>query len=74
MMNLVTEKWIPVIGIDGKPDHASLMEVFTLGEKYADLSVRPHERVALMRLLICIAQAALAQKNRNRSTKSNRRA
>lgn len=58
-MNLVTDKWIPVIGIDGKPDYASLMEVFTAGEKYADLSVRPHERVALMRLLICIAQAAL---------------
>lgn len=58
-MNLVNEKWIPVLGIDGKPDHASLMEVFTQGERYADLSVRPHERVALMRLLICIAQAAL---------------
>lgn len=58
-MNLVTDKWISVIGIDGKPDYASLMEVFTAGEKYADLSVRPHERVALMRLLICIAQAAL---------------
>jgi len=58
-MNLVNEKWIPVIRIDGVPDHASLMEVFTKGENYADLSVRPHERVALMRLLICIAQAAL---------------
>ena len=58
-MNLVNEKWIPVVGIDGESDHASLMEVFTKGENYADLSVRPHERVALMRLLICIAQAAL---------------
>ena len=58
-MNLVTEEWVPVITMDGKPDFASLMQVFTEGEKFADLSVRPHERVALMRLFICIAQAAL---------------
>jgi len=58
-MNLVTDPWIPVVTLDGKPDFANLMQVFTEGEKYADLSVRPHERVALMRLLICIAQAAL---------------
>ena len=58
-MNLVTEPWIPIVTIGGKPDFASLMQIFTEGEKYADLSVRPHERVALIRLLICIAQAAL---------------
>ncbi len=58
-MNLVTERWIPVVGVDGEADFASLMQVFTEGERFADLSVRPHERVALMRLLICIAQAAL---------------
>ena len=58
-MNLATEKWVPVVRIDGKPDFASLMQIFTEGNKFADLSVRPHERVALMRLFICIAQAAL---------------
>ncbi|MBN1577056.1 MAG: type I-E CRISPR-associated protein Cse1/CasA [Chitinispirillaceae bacterium] len=58
-MNLVTEPWIPVVTTVGKPDFANLMQVFTEGDKFADLSVRPHERVALMRLLICIAQAAL---------------
>lgn len=58
-MNLVTEPWIPVVTMEGAPDFVNLMQVFTEGEKYADLSVRPHERVALMRLLICIAQAAL---------------
>jgi len=59
-MNLVTEKWVPVVGLNGKPDFASLMDIFTVGDKFSDLSVRPHERVALMRLLICIAQAALS--------------
>lgn len=58
-MNLVNDKWIPVIKTNGAPEYVSLMEVFTKGENYADLSVRPHERVALMRLLICIAQTAL---------------
>ncbi|MGO8716594.1 MAG: type I-E CRISPR-associated protein Cse1/CasA [Smithella sp.] len=58
-MNLVTDRWIPVVTTEGNLDDANLMQVFTEGEKYADLAVRPHERVALMRLLICIAQAAL---------------
>jgi CRISPR system Cascade subunit CasA len=58
-MNLVTDPWIPIVTIEGKPEFASLMQIFSEGDKYADLSVRPHERVALMRLLICIAQAAL---------------
>ncbi|HOO51057.1 MAG TPA: type I-E CRISPR-associated protein Cse1/CasA [Alphaproteobacteria bacterium] len=58
-MNLVTDCWIPVVINDGIREDASLMQIFTEGEKYADLAVRPHERVALMRLLICIAQAAL---------------
>ncbi len=58
-MNLVTEAWIPMVRPDGKPDTASLMQVFTEGRQFSDLAVRPHERIALMRLLICIAQAAL---------------
>lgn len=65
-MNLVTEAWIPVVGLDGKPvvgldgkPDISLMQVFTDGRQFSDLAVRPHERIALMRLFICIAQAAL---------------
>ncbi|CAN5757230.1 type I-E CRISPR-associated protein Cse1/CasA [soil metagenome] len=58
-MNLVTEPWIPVVGIDGGHRLASVKQIFTEGRQFADLSVRPHERIALMRLLICIAQAAL---------------
>ena len=58
-MNLVNDPWVSVIKLDGTPWTASLLEVFTQGQEFSDLAVRPHERIALMRLLICIAQAAL---------------
>lgn len=65
-MNLVTDPWIPVIKLDGTPWTASLLEVFTQGQEFSDLAVRPHERIALMRLLICIGQAALDGPNNGR--------
>lgn len=58
-MNLVTEPWIPVTTPEGTHRLASLLEVFTPTHKFVDLAVRPHERIALMRLLTCIGQAAL---------------
>jgi len=58
-MNLATDAWIPIVWSDGKPGIVSLREAFARGEEIRDLVVRPHERIALMRLLICIAQAAL---------------
>jgi CRISPR system Cascade subunit CasA len=60
-MNLVTDAWVPILKLklDGKPNLASLRQIFVEGNQYADLAVRPHERIALMRFLICIAQAAL---------------
>lgn len=58
-MNLVTDPWIPVLDASGASKSVSLMQVFSEHSAYRDLAVRPHERVALMRLLICIAQAAL---------------
>lgn len=58
-MNLTTGKWIPVVWADGRYDKVSLLDVFEQGDQISDLAVRPHERIALMRLLICIAQAAL---------------
>jgi CRISPR system Cascade subunit CasA len=58
-MNLTTEAWIPIVWNDGKPGTVSLREAFERGEEIRDLAVRPHERIALLRLLICIAQAAL---------------
>ncbi len=58
-MNLTTESWIPVTDAQGEARNVSLRGVFAEGASLQDLAVRPHERVALMRLLICIAQAAL---------------
>jgi CRISPR system Cascade subunit CasA len=58
-MNLTTDAWIPIVWNDGKPGTASLREAFECGHEIQDLAIRPHERIALMRLLICIAQAAL---------------
>jgi CRISPR system Cascade subunit CasA len=58
-MNVAFDQWIPVVTTSGKPDKASLCSILTEGEKYADLAVRPHERVALMRLFLCVSHAAL---------------
>ncbi|MBB5021288.1 type I-E CRISPR-associated protein Cse1/CasA [Desulfurispira natronophila] len=58
-MNVAFDPWIPVINHFGERSLASIHDVFAEGEQYADLAVRPHERVALMRLLLCVAYAAL---------------
>ena len=58
-MNVAFDDWIPVVTTAGKPQLASLSEVLTHGGQFADLAVRPHERVALMRLFLCVAHAAL---------------
>lgn len=58
-MNLTSDPWIPVVWQDGRTDPVSLRDAFLRGHEIRDLSVRPHERIALMRLLICVAQAAL---------------
>jgi len=58
-MNVATDPWIPVVTVKGEPILVSLMQVFTEGEKFADLAVRPYERVSLLRLFLCIAHAAL---------------
>ena len=58
-MNVAFDDWIPVVTTAGKRQLASLCEVLTNGGGFADLAVRPHERVALMRLFLCVAHAAL---------------
>jgi len=58
-MNLATEAWIPVVSTGGQFKTVSLQELFEQSEQIRDLAVRPPERVALMRLFICIVQAAL---------------
>ncbi|MCK9377704.1 MAG: type I-E CRISPR-associated protein Cse1/CasA [Syntrophobacterales bacterium] len=58
-MNVAFDPWIPVMDASGHPTWASLYTVLAEGGQFADLAVRPHERVALMRLLLCVAHAAL---------------
>jgi CRISPR system Cascade subunit CasA len=58
-MNVAFDPWIPVVTVTGERTLASLCSVLTEGDKYADLAVRPHERVSLMRLFLCVAHAAL---------------
>lgn len=58
-MNVAFDQWIPVVTLDGKPKRVSLIEIFSQGHSLADLAVKPHERVALMRLFVCVAHAAL---------------
>jgi len=58
-MNLTTEPWIPAVRADGTQTLYSLNAIFDEAHTIRDLAVKPHERIALMRLLICITQAAL---------------
>ncbi len=58
-MNVAFDPWIPIVTISGDPKKISLHDALTDGEKFADLAVRPHERVSLMRLFLCVAHAAL---------------
>jgi CRISPR system Cascade subunit CasA len=65
--SLVDESWLPVTLAESFPDSSkrgplprvSLREAFEHGDRIVDLRCYPHERIALMRLLICIAQRAL---------------
>lgn len=59
--NLIRDPWIPVRWKSAQPDRrlVSLREAFTEGSQIADLSCAPHERVSLVRLLVCVTQAAL---------------
>lgn len=58
-MNVAFDDWIPVVTTTGGRRLASVRQALTAGEQITDLAVRPHERVALMRLLLCVAHAAL---------------
>jgi CRISPR system Cascade subunit CasA len=58
-MNLVSDKWIPVVMAAGTLDKMSLLELYAHAEDILDLACTPPQRIALMRLLICITQAAL---------------
>ena len=57
--NLAISPWLPVHDLNGVRHLLSLEDLFRQAGTLADLDLRPHERVAVMRLLICITQAAL---------------
>lgn len=58
-MNLTINRWIPAIRSDGSRELFSLRDLFAEAHQLRDLAAKPHERIALMRLLICVTQAAL---------------
>src|SRR5207244_12440313 len=58
-MDLTAYPCIPIAWAKGQPGTVSLCDAFAHGGEIRDLALRPHERIAVMRLLICIAQAAL---------------
>lgn len=58
-MNLTLDPWIPALRANGDRDLFSLHDLFAQAHELRDLAAKPHERVALMRLLLCITQAAL---------------
>jgi len=57
--NLILHPWIPVRWSDGHHSLVGLDQLFRNAADIADLDCVPHERISLMRLLVCIAQAAL---------------
>jgi CRISPR system Cascade subunit CasA len=60
--NLIDDPWIPVRWLPSAsetPPRVSLATAFSRSNEIADLDCSPPERIALMRLLICITHAAL---------------
>ncbi len=58
-MNLTIDPWVPVLYLRGTRQLLSLQDLFAQAHELRDLAVKPHEKIALLRLLICITQAAL---------------
>jgi CRISPR system Cascade subunit CasA len=58
-MNLTIDSWVPVLDRQGTRQLLSLQDLFAQAHELRDLAVKPHEKIALLRLLICITQAAL---------------
>lgn len=59
MMNLITDPWIPVVYGNGEAILVGLDQLIREAETIRDLNASPQQRIALMRLLLCITQAAL---------------
>lgn len=60
IFNLIANPWIPVRLTDGgRHELLGLEELFRRADAIKDLDCAPHERIALLRLLVCITHAAL---------------
>ena len=59
IMNLINDPWIPLVMPDGKGIMLSLADTLCRSAKISDMAVTPPQRISLMRMLICIVQAAL---------------
>ena len=63
-MNLIGDPWIPVVfenGQSGQPEArpVGLRELYERSSEIRDLTLAPPQRIAVMRLLLCITHAAL---------------
>lgn len=58
-MNLMNDPWIPVVYEDNRHELVTLEQIFSEGEIIRDIEVRPQDRIALMRLFLCIAQGCI---------------
>jgi hypothetical protein len=58
-MNIATDPWLPVVLVAGRSEAVSLRDAFARAHEIRDLSLRPDERISVMRLLLCISHAAL---------------
>ena len=58
-MNLIIDPWIPVLFENGESKLVGLEALYSEAETIRDLNVNPPQRIALMRLLLCITQTAL---------------
>ena len=52
-------KWIPVMFDDGRSDKVGLEVFYKEADRISDMALTPPQRIAVLRLLICITQAAL---------------
>lgn len=58
-MNLIGDPWIPVVDNGSNRKLLGLVDLYQEAENLRDLVATPPERVALLRLLLCITHAAL---------------
>ena len=58
-MNLCSDPWIPVRWQDSRQSRVGLRTLLERSSEIADLVLAPHERISVMRLLVCIVQRAI---------------